>query len=61
MRHNFVIMLKQSSEHTMELNISCVFVCEMEASYEEIFILLTRPNLSRTKLDKSDENSILLF
>ena len=33
----------------------------MEASYEEIFILLTRPNLSRTKLDKSDENSILLF
>ena len=54
-------MLKQSGEHTMELNISCVFVCEMEASYEEIFILLTRPNLSRTKLDKSDENSILLF
>ena len=41
-------MLKQSIEPTMELNISCVFVCEMEASYEEIFTALTRPNLSST-------------
>ena len=54
-------MLKQSIEPTMELNIFCVLVCEMEASCEEIFILLNRPNLSKTLLDKSDENLIVLF
>ena len=30
----------------MELNIFYVPVCEMEASYEEFFTLLARPNLS---------------
>ena len=32
----------------MELNIFYVPVCEMEASYEELLTLLTRPNLSST-------------
>ena len=33
----------------------------MEAFYEEFFTHLTRPNLSSTLLDESDENSIFLF
>ena len=42
------IFLKRSIESTMELNMFYVLVCEVEASCGEIFILLARPNRSRT-------------
>ena len=45
---SLLIMLKRSIEPTMELNMFYVPVCKIRASYEVIFILLNRPNLSKT-------------